>query len=1144
MPGTNPTLISGYVAGYDFDAQTSSASGGASVSTLGSYTLPAGHTAPTMAATAANGRKAIQFAGVNALQQNITSLTAGTIIMVAKATSITTGGYPQDRSVLLGTTRTTAGGSGHYALWPFRQSTLEINDGGGGAYRYISDGYARFQLDKWFLSSFAFSAATGLGKSWKNYTADGTFTCGAGPVFNSLCVGADQRIYADTSVVSRPWVGYIARVVVFNAVLSDADREAATAYLIDYYDIDEYDTLIDLKTAPSGAGLEMTLSNVDGDAANVTAISGNFTYTLNGGTSTSVTPRYSNQQDWNGVWLEMPTALTPTDAVVVTVPAGSVTTTLGPCEARVVTATNRVGTRRLSQSLPSSRTLKLGQNFPGPGTGQFWSSTFLVPNLVKGTQPENLSGLAWDSLGRPTNAYPGMKFIISAPGDPSIPGSVYARLADGTYTCEYDPAGLPFTLAAHAGPPTTSITTGSTSTAGGKVRTTYAVDGAGASPCFFAQVTGSATGTPIGWAIYPPGVDPDAPGEILPEIVSKFAGTTVLRALDLWPINFSNMAQASHLTPLNYFSYGTQYESARRYSIGVARIEAWTGTEYAPHNQRQGFLVTTTTAHGLVDGQGGTFKSSGGAINVKLIDESIFPLQDVGTGNIVVLSPTTFVFYAYTGTANKAGGAAFVGTNATLSVIVEGWAPVEVLAQACNAISSVETCWINVPAPATEGLVRAMATALYGELDPGTRVGFEYSNECWNPGFSQYGHCAQMAVKLGLAGGGVLRPGTGYGRLARVAFEWFKDQWVTEGGDANDLDFRLGLWYGSPAFTTDVIAQLVADGKESLVTHATFAPYTPEHPLRWSTTDFSKSVYTVEVLMDLHEWRVDSGDTCPLYPQHRAILDDAGLTTVKLGNYEDNSAYLGFSADSGTGYARESAECLALAHHPRMAGYWYKRWADQQSHGVEESAIYTGYGNFGTERYGYGYTAYPFLAGGQQPVGPGDGSLGYADNRVKIADAQGKATLSGWDLATTESVRLWAWSQWNSGASGVVSAYWASVSSPRQDAVSSLAITFSASVTGFSAADLSLTRDGVAVTLTGVSVTGSGSSYTVTGLSSLTSTAGDYVLRFVASGSGVSGPDGGTATTDAVRSWTVQAPVSEAVPVGPWRERYRVSLRV
>ena len=75
-------------------------------------------------------------------------------------------------------------------------------------------------------------------------------------------------------------------------------------------------------------------------------------------------------------------------------------------------------------------------------------------------------------------------------------------------------------------------------------------------------------------------------------------------------------------------------------------------------------------------------------------------------------------------------------------------------------------------------------------------------------------------------------------------------------------------------------------------------------------------------------------------------------------------------------------------------------------------------------------------------------------------------------------------------------------------------ITFTENITGLDIGDLSLTRDGSPVSLAGLTVGGSGSSYTLN-LSSVTTTAGSYVLTLTASGSGIIDSVGNLLTADA-----------------------------
>ena len=105
---------------------------------------------------------------------------------------------------------------------------------------------------------------------------------------------------------------------------------------------------------------------------------------------------------------------------------------------------------------------------------------------------------------------------------------------------------------------------------------------------------------------------------------------------------------------------------------------------------------------------------------------------------------------------------------------------------------------------------------------------------------------------------------------------------------------------------------------------------------------------------------------------------------------------------------------------------------------------------------------------------------------------------------------------------------------PRNAAVGLVTLSFSESVTGLDIGDLSLTRDGVAVTLTAGMLVGSGSSYTLD-LSTVTTTAGSYVLTLTASGSGIIDSAGNPLDANASDSFLIDltAPAADIVDVTP-----------
>ena len=96
---------------------------------------------------------------------------------------------------------------------------------------------------------------------------------------------------------------------------------------------------------------------------------------------------------------------------------------------------------------------------------------------------------------------------------------------------------------------------------------------------------------------------------------------------------------------------------------------------------------------------------------------------------------------------------------------------------------------------------------------------------------------------------------------------------------------------------------------------------------------------------------------------------------------------------------------------------------------------------------------------------------------------------------------------------------------PRTTSVSAVLVQFDQAVSGFDAADVSLTRNGTAVSLAGLTVSSTdGLRWTIDGLAQATASAGTYVLTVRAAGSGIVAVDGGVALTTAVfDTWVTQA---------------------
>ncbi len=92
---------------------------------------------------------------------------------------------------------------------------------------------------------------------------------------------------------------------------------------------------------------------------------------------------------------------------------------------------------------------------------------------------------------------------------------------------------------------------------------------------------------------------------------------------------------------------------------------------------------------------------------------------------------------------------------------------------------------------------------------------------------------------------------------------------------------------------------------------------------------------------------------------------------------------------------------------------------------------------------------------------------------------------------------------------------------PRNTSVSIIPITFSEPVTGFSIADLSLTRNGVSIPLTGATLnTSNNINWTLDNLTGLTGSDGNYQLSLIATNSNIADQLGNPLNTNASDTWS------------------------
>lgn len=1033
MPGTNPTSVSGLLLDVDPDALV--AADGSAVTSAWGMTVPSGYFGPLLTHGAANGKKVLTFDGTKCLAKSLgANYRQNTIYAVAKPTDLSSpgGSFPYDRRVIAGLVAPgTSGGTGFVGLAPggaegSPSSSQYSQAPGGGEWLLHMTGAARYFVDKPFVIVMDGKPADrpGNGRVFKNLSLDGTFDIGSDAIdpntyytFNGVTLGQDVAIDSGTPG-KRGWKGWIARFLAYDGVHDQATREGIVTWLMDAYGVAPRTVLVSPRLGRDGKKVEVALNNADGTPAYVKS-AGSVSYRVNGGVSVNATPFFGSKQNFNGLLIELPSPLSGTDTITLTIPGTSVNTTAGPCEELTAAAVvNGFGQSRFSSTVPGTRAMRMGFNWSG--CGQFWTAGFPQANLFKGSQPEIVYDLTSNSQGYPTSVPIGRRWVISSAGVGGIgTEAIYPRFAaTGVYSLIYDNNGADLSLMATIGQTDTTVSLASSSiVSGNRVLRTYNVS---STVCPQLTVQAGSTTTPANVGLYQPGIDPLNPPVFDPVLMAKIEGIYSIRFMDWVQTNYSGIAKPEHLTPDVYASWAYQPDPTRNFKVDVSRIDVWTLPGYIDPVRRQYYKCTTSGPHGLVSGQGGVFRF-GSAINITLGDGTTWNFKDKGTGSIVydpaVMASNEFFFadYTNTGTSQATQLTPFTAAGAQLEVTITSGASVESMGSACNE-SGATVCWICLPHAATDACVEAMIDRVCSTLAAGKKLRVEDSNETWNSGFSQWVYYVQEAVRLGLAAANEYNPGKAYAKIAAHRMEVAKARWIANGRLASDFEGCLGLWYGSPDYTNTVCQQLKLDGKQSLFKYAAFAPYTFPHPLRDSLIDFSNtSRYDGAAIQDLHEFYVGAGDTCPLYTQHRAYLDSALMTATKLVNYEDGFAYLGVRRDSPS-YSVETVQSIAAAHDPRQRGIWFKRWQDQEAHEVEETCPYGLYNAIGGEFRDdagniIGYPVYGFILGNRQPVGLG------ASNASLIYDGSGVARVTGWTFLTAESVRLKAWQDYLGGAS-------------------------------------------------------------------------------------------------------------------------------
>lgn len=155
---------------------------------------------------------------------------------------------------------------------------------------------------------------------------------------------------------------------------------------------------------------------------------------------------------------------------------------------------------------------------------------------------------------------------------------------------------------------------------------------------------------------------------------------------------------------------------------------------------------------------------------------------------------------------------------------LKGGVPFEVQIDLANELD--KDYWVVIPHQATDDFVRQLATLIRDELEPGLRVWVEYTNEHWNPAFSQNHWLYERSEAV--------RDGRDidyflfheYGRRSVDVLRIF-DEVFAEQGQAERLVGVIGGQSGWAYPAEAALAEVAAQGGLALVDTLSLAPYLP-----------------------------------------------------------------------------------------------------------------------------------------------------------------------------------------------------------------------------------------------------------------------------------------------------------------------------
>ena len=416
--------------------------------------------------------------------------------------------------------------------------------------------------------------------------------------------------------------------------------------------------------------------------------------------------------------------------------------------------------------------------------------------------------------------------------------------------------------------------------------------------------------------IYPPDVDPANPPLFHPSFVSKLQGVGCIRFMDPLGTNGGNIHDFADFHTSSDASY---LVSKRRLSIPAAEIAGYKG-DASGFDNRNGVIVQVTTGlpHGLATGQYGQLTNTGTA---EVSNESYSTSFNLGyAGSVVqVISPTVFLI-GLSGDSSRPGR---VMTNTItgdacgqfqVNIGGGGMAFTDCVAL-CNQVGA--DLYLNIPPPASDDCVSAMAGYVAANLKSGLKARVEYANECWNYGFPAYASCCTNSVIVLGTDANFYLPYYVYRTkqvhdLCLAAF--------AAAGRAGDLLRVMGSQGANPGITSQLVNY--ANQYGATFDELAVAPYLENYSVACGSEPTLTPAYnlmTTDQNLDLFELNVLYGGTEGYVGNHRSILDNGGFRAAKIICYEGGPEY-SLPGGSTADYNRRSR---AVVRHPRMFGVMF-----------------------------------------------------------------------------------------------------------------------------------------------------------------------------------------------------------------------------